>query len=86
MSFCSFCGKSEHDVGAMMEGPGDVYICWPCVMQAKRVIEFVRAERWCSFCGNSSREAGPFAEGPNHVYVCSSCVDAGLSVMEADRG
>ncbi|GIW74340.1 MAG: ATP-dependent Clp protease ATP-binding subunit ClpX [Phycisphaerales bacterium] len=27
---CSFCGKSSREVGPMVEGPGQVYICNPC--------------------------------------------------------
>jgi ATP-dependent Clp protease ATP-binding subunit ClpX len=27
---CSFCGKTSRDVGPMVEGPGDVYICSNC--------------------------------------------------------
>ncbi len=27
---CSFCGKTSREVGAMVEGPGDVYICANC--------------------------------------------------------
>ena len=27
---CSFCGKTSREVGAMVEGPGDVYICSNC--------------------------------------------------------
>ncbi len=28
---CSFCGKSSRDVGPMVEGPNEVYICQHCV-------------------------------------------------------
>lgn len=28
---CSFCGKTSRDVGPMVEGPGEVYICSNCV-------------------------------------------------------
>ena len=27
---CSFCGKTSREVGPMVEGPGDVYICSNC--------------------------------------------------------
>ena len=30
MTTCSFCGKTSREVGAMLEGPGDVYICSNC--------------------------------------------------------
>jgi ATP-dependent Clp protease ATP-binding subunit ClpX len=28
---CSFCGKTSREVGPMVEGPNDVYICCNCV-------------------------------------------------------
>ena len=28
---CSFCGKTSREVGPMVEGPGEVYICSNCV-------------------------------------------------------
>src|SRR6476661_626106 len=27
---CSFCGKSSREVGPMVEGPNDIYICSNC--------------------------------------------------------
>ncbi|MDR1485595.1 MAG: ATP-dependent Clp protease ATP-binding subunit ClpX [Planctomycetaceae bacterium] len=30
-AFCSFCHKSYRDVGPLVEGPGDVYICGECI-------------------------------------------------------
>src|SRR5438477_7087322 len=35
---CSFCGKSSRDVGPMVEGPSDVYICANCVELAHNII------------------------------------------------
>src|SRR5205807_9033119 len=35
---CSFCGKSSRDVGPMVEGPSDVYICPNCVDLAHNII------------------------------------------------
>ena len=35
---CSFCGKSSRDVGPMVEGPSDVYICSSCVDLAHNII------------------------------------------------
>src|ERR1700733_1925019 len=35
---CSFCGKSSRDVGPMVEGPSDVYICANCVDLAHNMI------------------------------------------------
>src|SRR3954469_24916737 len=35
---CSFCGKSSRDVGPMVEGPSDVFICANCVDLAHNII------------------------------------------------
>src|SRR6201994_4786660 len=35
---CSFCGKSSRDVGPMVEGPSDLYICANCVDLAHNII------------------------------------------------
>src|SRR5881396_2899416 len=34
---CSFCGKSSREVGPMVEGPGDLYMCGPCVSLAATI-------------------------------------------------
>lgn len=36
--FCSFCGRSSHDVNSMVAGP-DVYICNHCVEDASSIIQ-----------------------------------------------
>ncbi len=38
-STCSFCGKSQRDVGPMVEGPKDVYICRSCVELCHNIIK-----------------------------------------------
>ncbi len=35
-AFCSFCRKSYRDVGPLVEGPGDVYICGECIELCSR--------------------------------------------------
>src|SRR2546430_7806001 len=35
---CSFCGKPSRDVGPMVDGPSDVYICANCVDLAHNII------------------------------------------------
>ncbi len=41
---CSFCGKNSRDVGPMVEGPSDVYICANCVDLAHNIIRQEKAE------------------------------------------
>jgi ATP-dependent Clp protease ATP-binding subunit ClpX len=36
---CSFCGKMQRDVGPMVEGPNDVYICASCVELCHNIIK-----------------------------------------------
>ena len=38
-AFCSFCRKSYRDVGPLVEGPGDVYICGECIELCSSIIE-----------------------------------------------
>ncbi len=38
-SACSFCGKSRRDVGPMVEGPKEVYICKSCVELCHNIIK-----------------------------------------------
>ncbi|MFQ5494502.1 MAG: ATP-dependent Clp protease ATP-binding subunit ClpX [Phycisphaerae bacterium] len=38
-STCSFCGKSRRDVGPMVEGPREVYICKSCVELCHNIIK-----------------------------------------------
>src|SRR2546423_5445736 len=44
-AFCSFCRKSYRDVGPLVEGPGDVYICGECVELCQSIIEQERKRR-----------------------------------------
>jgi len=36
---CSFCGKGQREVGPMVEGPSDVYICAACVDLCHNIIK-----------------------------------------------
>jgi ATP-dependent Clp protease ATP-binding subunit ClpX len=42
---CSFCRKSYTDVGTLVEGPGDVYICGECTELCQSIIEQERRRR-----------------------------------------
>jgi len=37
-NFCSFCGKGEREVGPMIEGPENIYICAGCVELCSSII------------------------------------------------
>jgi len=42
---CSFCRKSYRDVGLLVEGPGDVYICGECIELCQSILDQERRRR-----------------------------------------
>jgi ATP-dependent Clp protease ATP-binding subunit ClpX len=44
-SYCSFCRKSYRDVGPLVEGAGDVYICGECIELCQSIIDQERRRR-----------------------------------------
>src|SRR5262249_37655202 len=44
-AFCSVCRKSYRDVGPLVEGPGDVYICGECVELCQSIIDQEKRRR-----------------------------------------
>ncbi|MDR1271251.1 MAG: ATP-dependent Clp protease ATP-binding subunit ClpX, partial [Planctomycetaceae bacterium] len=44
-AFCSFCHKSYRDVGPLVEGPGDVYICGECIDLCQTILIQERRRR-----------------------------------------
>ncbi|MFT5522797.1 MAG: ATP-dependent Clp protease ATP-binding subunit ClpX [Pirellulaceae bacterium] len=47
-AFCSFCRKSYRDVGPLVEGPGDVYICGECIDLCQSILEQEQKRRGSS--------------------------------------
>ena len=47
-AFCSFCRKSYRDVGPLVEGPGDVYICGECIELCQSIIDQEKRRRGIS--------------------------------------
>jgi len=44
-AYCSFCRKSHTDVGPLVEGPGEVYICGECVSLCQSIIDQEKRRR-----------------------------------------
>jgi ATP-dependent Clp protease ATP-binding subunit ClpX len=42
---CSFCRKSYRDVGPLVEGPGEVYICGECIELCQSIIDQEKRRR-----------------------------------------
>src|SRR5579864_3912960 len=47
-AYCSFCRKSYRDVGPLVEGPGDVYICGECIELCQSIIDQEKRRRGVS--------------------------------------
>jgi ATP-dependent Clp protease ATP-binding subunit ClpX len=47
-AFCSFCRKSYRDVGPLVEGPGDVYICGECIELCQSILDQEKKRRGTS--------------------------------------
>ena len=47
-AYCSFCRKSYRDVGPLVEGPGDVYICGECIELCQSIIDTEKRRRGVS--------------------------------------
>ena len=44
-AYCSFCRKSHRDVGPLVEGPSDVYICGDCIELCQSIIDQEKRRR-----------------------------------------
>ncbi len=44
-AYCSFCRKSYRDIGPLVEGPGDVYICGDCIELCQSIIDQEKRRR-----------------------------------------
>ncbi len=44
-AYCSFCRRSHRDVGPLVEGPGDVYICGECIERCQSIIDQEKKRR-----------------------------------------
>jgi hypothetical protein len=82
---CSFCGKVSTDIGPMVEGPDDVYICAPCLHRSKAILLVMGGTQRCSFCGKVVA-ASRTVEGPGDIHMCAACVDVGLGMVKGQEG
>src|SRR6267154_1700086 len=44
-AYCSFCRKNYREVGPLVEGPGDVYICGECIELCQSILDQERRRR-----------------------------------------
>jgi hypothetical protein len=44
-AYCSFCRKSHTEVGLLVEGPAEVYICCECIELCQEIIDQEKVRR-----------------------------------------
>ena len=74
-AYCSFCRKSYRDVGPLVEGPGESYICGQCVELCGSILEQEKRRR-----GPTAIRLGEVAHGRsgdkgNHANIGIACRD-----------
>jgi hypothetical protein len=73
---CSFCGKRSAEVGPMVEGPGDIYMCANCVELAAIIIRTEKTRNGvCTLCQRPASEVGDLAIALGGALVCPVCLD-----------
>ncbi len=68
-AYCSFCRKSHRDVGPLVEGPCDVYICGECIELCQTIIDQERRRRGISKSPLSSLPAPRVIKDKLDEYV-----------------
>jgi len=71
---CSFCGKSEGEVGGFLPGMLNATICADCIEHISLFPVNTDASASCAFCERSQKEVPKLMRG-NSANVCNTCVD-----------
>lgn len=66
-AYCSFCRKNYRDVGPLVEGPGEVYICGDCIDLCQSILAQERKRR--------QGEGTPFARVPSPREIVAKLDD-----------
>jgi len=72
---CSFCLRSYKDVGPLVDGPGDIFICQECCDAVWSKLSEADGHGQCSFCRKDSLDVGPLIQSDSDVMICGECVD-----------
>ena len=71
---CSFCGKSESEVGGFLPGMVDGSICFDCIERSSLLPMNTDATASCNFCGRKQDEVPKLLVGKK-ANICNTCVD-----------
>lgn len=76
-AYCSFCRKNYRDVGPLVEGPGEVYICGDCIDLCQSILAQERKRR--------QGEGSPFARIPSPREIVAKLDDYVVGQTAAKR-
>jgi hypothetical protein len=71
-AYCSFCRKSYRDIGPLVEGPSEVYICGACIELCQEIIDQEKLRRALAlgyFRGKLERLIGVFEQAKKELPV-----------------
>jgi hypothetical protein len=57
--YCSFCRKNYLDVGPLVEGPGNVFICGDCIGLCQSILDQERKRRGTTRDGDVRQSSNP---------------------------
>src|ERR1017187_3326717 len=71
-AFCSFCRKSYRDVGPLVEGPGDVYICGECIDLCQSILGQERRKKVLAVAVHSHYKRLMHSAEPSEIEIDKS--------------
>ena len=74
VTHCSFCGKSQSEIGGFLPGIVDGSICFDCLEQSLLLPVNTDATASCNFCGRKQGEVPKLLMGKK-ANICDTCVD-----------
>ncbi len=72
-ALCSFCRKSHLNVGPLVEGPGDVYICGECIDLCNSILDQEKRRRGLGMIHLSDLAHGRSGDKGNHANIGIAC-------------
>lgn len=72
-AYCSFCRKSYRDVGPLVDGPGDVYICGECIELCNCILDQEKRRRGLATVHLSDLAHGRSGDKGNHANIGIAC-------------
>lgn len=85
--YCSFCGKSQHEVRKLISGPS-VFICDECINLCNDVIieelgnnNKKEGNIHCSFCNKEKTNVTKLVEGAGG-YICNECIEESVNILK----